>query len=139
MELTIEELMVFVVLGFAAGVFTSFWLSKAIELVHMWRLFRVVLLQLILMCVKITEDVAFLGEVKRKHMHESGFTNEQIRNFEEVDNRTMTNWKDSAIMTLVQAAPPAFKTMMPFNTWKEAVRFLEDSNQKIREENDELR
>ena len=64
-ELSTQELMVFVVLGFAAGIFTSFYLTRLFEVVHMWRLFQDVLARLLMMCAKIVEDVAFLGEVKK--------------------------------------------------------------------------
>jgi H+/Cl- antiporter ClcA len=37
-EVTMQELSVFVVLGFMAGVFASFYLTRFFEVVHMWRL-----------------------------------------------------------------------------------------------------
>jgi hypothetical protein len=126
-EVTTRELMVFVVLGFAGGVFASVYLSKLFEVVHLWRFCQEVTAHCLLMCVKIIEDVAFLSEVKRKHMQKADFTPEQIRQFEEVDERTLTNWKDSVILSLVSAAPARFRTLMPFTNWKEAIKFLEGS------------
>jgi len=81
------------------------------------------------MCVKIMEDIAFLSEVKRKHMAASDFTPEQIKQFQEVDERTLTNWKESVILSLQVAAPPRFRSFMPFTTWKEATRFLDEAHQ----------
>jgi hypothetical protein len=126
-EVTTGELMVFVVLGFAAGAFASVYLSKLFEVVHLWRFCQEVVAHCLLMCVKIIEDVAFLSEVKRKHMQKADFTPEQIRQFEEVDERTLTNWKDSVILSLVSGTPPRFRTLMPFTNWKEAIKFLEES------------
>ena len=123
-EVTMQELSVFVVLGFMAGVFTSFYLTRLFEVVHMWRLLREVVAHLLLMCVGIIEDVEFLKELKRKQMRESGFTPEQIRKFQEVDDRTLTNWKDAVIISLVTKVPRAFRSMMPFNNWHEAMAFL---------------
>ena len=123
-ELTMEELGIFVALGFMGGVFASFYLTRLIEVVHMWRLLREVIAHLLLMCLGIVEDVAFLQELKRKQMRESGFTSEQIRKFEEVDRMTLTKWKDAVILSLVTAVPRTFRTMMPFNTWHEAMVFL---------------
>ena len=130
-EVTNQELMVFVVLGFGAGVFTSFYLTRFFEVIHMWRLFREVLAHLLLMCLKIVEDVSFLEEVKKKHMQQADFTPQQIRQFREVDERTLTNWKDSVILSLVSKAPPSFRSMMPFRNWDEAMRFL---NQTLKQE-----
>jgi hypothetical protein len=123
-EVTTQELMVFVVLGFSAGVFTSFYLTRLFEVVHMWRMLREVIAHLLLMCVGIIEDVEFLKELKKKQMIESDFTPEQIRKFQEVDERTLTNWKDAVILSLVTKVPRNFRSMMPFNNWHEAMAFL---------------
>jgi len=123
-EVSVQELSVFVVLGFAAGVFISFYLTRLFEVVYMWRLMREVIAHLLLMCVGIIEDIEFLKELKRKQMHESDFTPEQIRKFEEVDERTLTNWKDAVILSLVTKVPRNFRSMMPFNNWHEAMAFL---------------
>jgi hypothetical protein len=123
-EVTMQELSVFVVLGFMAGVFTSFYLTRVFEVVHMWRLLREVIAHLLLMCLEIVEDVAFLQELKRKQMHDSDFTLEQIRKFEEVDERTLTKWKDAVILSLVTKVPRSFRSMVPFNNWREAMAFL---------------
>ena len=76
------------------------------------------------MCSRIVEDVAFLEELKRKHMEESKFTPEQIRQFEEVDSQSLTNWKDSVILSMVKRSPPHFRGMLPFTNWKEAMHFM---------------
>lgn len=123
-EVTMEELTIFVGLGFMCGVFMSFYLTRFFEVVHMWRLLREVIAHLLLMCMKIVEDVAFLEQLKRSHMQRADFTPEQIRSFEEVDHQTLTNWKDSVILAMVTRVPGPFKTMMPFRTWSEAMVFL---------------
>ena len=116
--------MIFVVLGFSVGVFSSFYLTRFFEVVHMWRLLREVIAHLLLMCVGIIEDVEFIKELKKKQMRESGFTQEQMRKFQEVDDRTLTNWKDTVILSLVTKVPRPFRSMMPFNNWHEAMAFL---------------
>ncbi len=126
-EVTNGELMVFVVLGFGAGIFTSVYLSRIFEVVHMWRLVQEVVAHCLLMCVKIIEDISFLAELKRKQMKESDFTDDQIQSFEKVDERTLTNWKNSVILSLIAGVPKQFRSLMPFTNWKEAIRFLEES------------
>jgi|TARA_R110000824_G_scaffold221613_1_gene408810 putative Mn2+ efflux pump MntP len=123
-EVSMQELSVFVVLGFTAGVFTSFYLTRLFEVVHMWRLLREVIAHLLLMCLGIIEDIEFLKELKKKQMHESGFTPEQMQKFQEVDDKTLTNWKDAVILSLVTKVPRNFRSMMPFNNWHEAMAFL---------------
>ena len=133
-EVTMQELSVFVVLGFMAGVFTSFYLTRLFEVVHMWQLLREVIAHLLLMCVGIIEDVAFLQELKRKQMRESDFTDEQIRKFEEVDERTLTKWKDAVILSLVTKVPRSFRSMMPFNNCHEAMAFLRTELRQLKGE-----
>ena len=126
-EVTMQELMVFVVLGFCAGLFISIWLARLLEVIHAWRLVQETIVYLLMMCAKIVEDVAFLGEVKRKHMQEANFSREQVRQFEEVDQRTLTNWKDSVILSIVKRAPPHFRSLVPFKDWNDAMRFMNES------------
>ena len=63
-EVTTQELMVFVVLGFCSGIFASIWLARFFEVIHTWRLVQETLVYLLMMCAKIVEDVAFLQELK---------------------------------------------------------------------------
>jgi hypothetical protein len=124
LEVTSQELMIFVVLGFVSGIFTSFYLTRLFEVVHMWRLFSHVLGHLVLMCVGLVEDVAFIKELKKRQMIDTGFTDKQVAEFEEVDDRVLTNWKNSVIISLVDRAPSTFRTMIPFGNWTEAVTYL---------------
>ena len=126
-EITMQELSVFVVLGFVAGVFASVFIARWLEVVHAWHVVQEVTISLLLMCAKIAEDSAFLGEVKRKHMREAGFTLEQIKEFEKVDDVYLTNWRDSVIVSMVARAPRHFRGMLPFNNWREAMAFLHDA------------
>ena len=81
----------------------------------MWRLAysKPLHIYLLMMCVKIVEDVAFLEEVKRKHMIKADFTTEQIRRLKKWMLRTLTNWKDSVILSIVSRAPPHFRSIIP--------------------------
>tara|TARA_R110000796_G_scaffold52517_9_gene123760 strand:- start:3210 stop:3665 length:456 start_codon:yes stop_codon:yes gene_type:complete len=130
-DVTIEELSVFVVLGFSLGVFVSFYLTRLFEVVHMHRIFRQVIAHLLLMCTGIIEDIEFLKTLKHQQMLESGFTEEQIRSFEEVDDRTLTNWKQSVILSLVSKVPRTFRSMLPFNNWNEAIAHLENELEEL--------
>ena len=99
LEITMEELGIFVALGFVAGAFASVFVSRWFEVVHTWHVVQEVVVSLLLMCAKIAEDSAFLAEVKKKHMREAGFTTEQIKEFEKVDEVYLTNWRDSVIVS----------------------------------------
>ncbi len=130
-DVTMEDLAVFVVLGFSLGVFTSFYLTRLLELVHMHRIFRQVIAHLLLMCTGIIEDIEFLKTLKNQQMLESGFTDEQIEKFHEVDDRTLTNWKQSVILSLVSKVPRPFRSMLPFNNWDEAIAHLQNEMEEL--------
>lgn len=129
-ELTMEELIMFVAMGFCCGIFASVFLARFIEVVHTWRMVKETVIWLLYMCSKLVEDVAFLGEVKRTHMRQAEFTQEQIQEFEKVDKRYLTNWKDSVILALVKRAPPHFKSLLPFTDWNEAMNYM---NKELRD------
>jgi len=125
-ELTTQELMIFVVLGFCSGMFATYYLARLFEIIHMWRLLREVIAHLLWMCFTVVESIEFLNTLKMKAMHEADFTDKQIGDFEEVWNESLTNWKDSAILAIVNKAPPHFRNMMPFDDWKGAMKFLNE-------------
>ena len=131
-EVTTHELMVFVVLGFCAGIFASVYLTRLIEVVHLYRMVARVITHILLMCVGIIEDVEFLKELKRKQMVDSGLSDDQIRHFEEVNDQSLAKWKESVILSIISRAPPRFRSMLPFTNWKEAVEFLERTLKDIK-------
>ena len=79
------------------------------------------------MLTKMAEDISFLQELKSKQMHDAGFTQKQIRQFQKVDDQFLTNWKDNAIISIVKRAPRHFKSMLPFHDWNSATRFLNNT------------
>ena len=121
-----QELGIFTALGFCCGIFASVFLARFFEVVHTWRMVRETILWLLYMCSKLVEDVAFLQQVKKDHMRRADFTTEQIQSFEEVDERYLTNWKDSVILSLVKRAPPHFKSLLPFADWREAMQYMKE-------------
>ena len=83
-EVTMQDLTVFIALGFCCGLFASIFVARFLEVVHTWRMVQDTITHLLWMCSKIVEDVAFLQEVKRSHMRKAEFTTEQIRQFDQV-------------------------------------------------------
>jgi hypothetical protein len=127
LELTTNDLTAFCVMAFFAGVFASMFLSRFLEIVHTWRIVQESVISIIWMLTKMVEDISFLQELKLKQMHESGFTTEQIRQFQKVDDQFLTNWKDNAIISIVNRSPRHFKSMLPFHDWNSAMRFLNNT------------
>jgi len=127
LELTTNDLTILCVMAFFAGVFASIFLSRFLEIVHTWRIVQESVISIIWMLTKMVEDISFLQELKVKQMRESGFTTEQIRQFQKVDDQFLTNWKDNAIISIVNRSPRHFKSMLPFHDWNSAMRFLNNT------------
>ena len=127
LELTTDDLTAIAAMAFFAGVFASMFLSRFLEIVHTWRIVQEAVVSVVWMLVKMVEDLSFLQELKSKSMYDAGFTEEQIRQFQKVDDQFLTNWKDSVIVSLVKRAPRHFKSMLPFHDWDSAMRFLNNS------------
>ena len=127
LELTTDDLTAIAAMAFFAGVFASMFLSRFLEIVHTWRIVQEAVVSVVWMLVKMVEDLSFLQELKSKSMHDAGFTEEQIRQFQKVDDQFLTNWKDTVIVSLVKRAPRHFKSMLPFHDWNSAMRFLNNS------------
>ena len=125
-EVTMQELGIFVAMGFCCGIFASVFLARFFEVIHTWRMVKETIVWLLYMCSKLVEDVAFLQQVKNTHMCKADFTAEQIREFEKVDEKYLTNWKDSVILSLVKRAPPHFKSLLPFADWREAMQYMKE-------------
>ena len=123
-EVTMHDLTVFVALGFCCGIFASVFLARFFEVIHTWRMVKETIVWVLYMCAKLVEDVAFLQEVKNSHMQKAEFSPQQIAEFKKVDERYLTNWKDSVILSLVKRAPPHFRSMLPFKDWKEAMEHM---------------
>ena len=114
-------------MAFFAGVFASMFLSRFLEIVHTWRIVQDTVISIVWMLTKMVEDISFLQELKSKQMHDAGFTEKQIRQFQKVDDQFLTNWKDNAIISIVKRAPRHFKSMLPFHDWNSATRFLNNT------------
>tara|TARA_R100000664_G_scaffold33142_1_gene49506 strand:- start:178 stop:576 length:399 start_codon:yes stop_codon:yes gene_type:complete len=125
-EVTMQELGIFVAMGFCCGIFASVFLARFFEVIHTWRMVKETIVWLLYMCSKLVEDVAFLQEVKKDHLRKAEYTPAQIREFEKIDERYLTNWKNSVILSLVKRSPPHFRSLVPFKDWREAMRFMEE-------------
>ena len=127
LELTTNDLTAICVMAFFAGVFASIFLSRFFEIIHTWRIVQDTVVSIVWMLTKMVEDISFLQELKYKQMHDAGFTEKQIRQFQKVDDQFLTNWKDNAIISIVKRAPRHFKSMLQVHDWNSATRFLNNT------------
>lgn len=125
MELTeIQTALVICIYFF--GVFSCKFATQFFEISHASRVVYATIYRCLLMCAKIHEDVAFLKEIKYKHLHNSDLEESKIREFMKVDDRIMNTWKESVIQNILINTPPAFSFVVKFTNWREAMQQLKE-------------
>jgi hypothetical protein len=136
-EVTYQHLSLIMALGMMAGIFGTVYITRVIEVVHTWKMVQATVVSLLIMCITIVEDIAFIKELKTKTMKEAGFTDSQVREFNAVYDQTLKSWKESVIAGLKNNSPKKFHSMLPFSNWNEATRFILKLNRAERGKNDE--
>ena len=119
-------LYVIIVVAFFMGVFACRVATRLLEVSHAARIAQSTIYSCLLMCAKVNEDIAFLSEIKRKHMTESGMEKDKIRDFLSVDKRIMDQWRNTIVQKIILYAPRTFGFIIKFTTWREAMNQLEE-------------
>lgn len=125
MELTVIQTALVVCIYFF-GVFSCKFATQFFEVSHASRLVHSTVYRCLLMCATIQEDVAFLKEIKYKHMESSDLNRTQIQEFKKIDNQIMNSWKESVIQNIVMNTPRTFSFIIKFTNWQEAMRQLKE-------------
>ena len=107
------------------GVVSCRFATQFFEVCHAARLVERTMYHCLLMCAQINEDMAFLREIKNKHLRDSDLDKKQIREFMKVDKKVMDNWKHSIIQSILINIPNSFFFVAKFTTWKEAMQQLD--------------
>jgi len=114
------------VLWFFIGVLACRFVSRLIDISHAAMLVTEAVNATLLMLAKLHEDMAFVMELKRKHMHASDISPERIRDFEKMDERAIEDWKSMVISNMISRAPSSFGTFLRFSNWREAMAHINE-------------
>lgn len=79
---------------------------------------------LLLMVVKLEEDIAFLNEFKSASLLKSGMTEQEVEKSKEMDERLISNWKEVVIRTMIANYPPVFKNKINYSDWQSALKYI---------------
>jgi hypothetical protein len=125
MEPTTMQLAILVCVYFL-GVFSCRFFTQFFEVAHAAHIVEKTIYRCLLMCSKIHEDVAFLKELKYKHLRQSGYEEKQIREFMTVDEQITDSWKEGIIQNILINSPRVFSFVTKFTNWKEAMSQLNE-------------
>ena len=115
---------------FFLGAIGAVFLTRLLSITHAALLVSNTINDSLLMLSKVHEDVAFIRELKAKHMREVGMDHSQIKKFEKIDAHILGNWKETVIQNMISNCPLAFRKIMKFNNWKEAMQYLDSMYKK---------
>jgi len=124
MDPTTIQLVILVCVYFF-GVFSCKFFTQFFEVSHAAQLVEKTIYRCLLICSKIHEDIAFLREIKYKHLTEAGYEKKKIREFMEVDDQITDNWKESIIQNILINSPRVFSFVLKFTNWREAMLQLD--------------
>ena len=79
---------------------------------------------LLLMVVKLEEDIAFLNEFKSASLLKSGMTEQEVERSKEMDERLISNWKEVVVRTMISNYPPVFKNKINYSDWQSALKYI---------------
>jgi len=71
--------------------------------------------------VTLTEDVAYMRQLKYLQMKKSGKTDQEVEDVKAIDDQTLDNWKQSVITKFHTSYPTHFRGIIKFETWEEAL------------------
>ena len=86
---------------------------------------KMVLYHCLTLLGSVVEDVEFTKQLKHKQMVDTGLTDDQIAIIQELDQRALDNWKENAILIVINSFPGPLSNIVKFNNWKEAMYELD--------------
>ena len=113
-------------LWFFGGAFTYKLVCRLLGYYQMLVFVQAVTIQCLKLMGTLAEDVAFAKSLKYRALNESGFTEEEIKRFKEVDTRAFTNWKVTTLVKFITCYPKPYRKMLGFYDWDGAMKSLND-------------
>jgi len=82
------------------------------------------------MLAALTEDIAFIRELKHHSMAQVGMSEDDILLIKVIDQQTLKNWKDAVIKKIINSYPHSYRNSIPYDDWKGALEHLDKLNKK---------
>ena len=83
-----------------------------------------VIFQSLRLLIMVTEDVAFMRQMKYLQMQKSDVDDETIKLAKEMDKQTIDTWKSIVIHRFATIYPRQMQSLVRFETWEEALTIL---------------
>jgi len=114
-------------LWFVIGVFCYRLIRTLTNYVHGVSFIRQINELAIRLLTSVEKDLVFIQTIKYRQMLEAGLSEKNIRLVRELDENFIKNWQVSCINSFFSIYPPKMWSTIPFKTWEEALRLVEDT------------
>ena len=117
-------------LWFVLGVFSYRIVTGILQYGHLAVLLEEQLHHILKLLHILSKDLDNAREMKYSSMKDMGLHDEDIKNVRDSDDKSLKVWREMTIARIITHWPKLYKKLIKFNNWKEAVRYLRESNNK---------
>ena len=91
---------------------------------------RDIILNSLELLVSITQDVAYMQQLKYLQMAKDGVPDEKVELAKKMDKRTIDSWKSGIVNKFITTYPRQLGSVVRFRTWSGALKLLEEEWKK---------
>ena len=120
---------------FVLGILTAKSIRFFVNMGQAIAVFKAVEVTILKMVIMLSEDLAFMEEIKYFTMKRSGMTDEECLVVKVIDGQTLKNWKESVIRKMISAYPRSYRSLIEYDDWAGAMAYLDTLPKKKRKKN----
>lgn len=118
-------------LWFILGVFSYRVISGILQYGHLFVLFEQQLNDILKLLHILSEELDKALEMKYDIIRSSGISEEEIKILRQKDEKSFYIWKEMIIARIITHWPKAYKKLIKFNNWREAIDHLRNAKKKL--------
>jgi|TARA_Y100000034_G_scaffold134491_1_gene203076 uncharacterized membrane protein len=127
-----EESMGFIEVAawFLGGALAHSFLTKLMGYYHSVQILEDVTEHLLRMIGTVVGDITYVRKKKYDSLKEMKYTEKQIEDIMEFDEKGYYNWKTSLVVKLIANYPRKFRNLLTFHDWDSAMKELDNIYKK---------
>lgn len=118
-------------LWFILGVLSYRIIAGILQYGHLAILFEQQLNDILKLLHILSEELDKAFEMKYSIMKDAGTHDEEIKIVQDVDDKLLKIWKEMIIARIITHWPKAYKRIVKFNNWREAIEQLRKAKKKL--------
>lgn len=110
---------------FFAGVISFKLISKLLEYKQLLAFTAETGLKVLMLSANILHDIEFMQVLKYEQMRKTGVSEEELQLVKDIDQKILSNWKDSVIFKFKNTLPRSVSVAFTFHNWDTAMKTLD--------------